>query len=135
MTIPERNHVPVAFAEDANGTPVRAGDLANLAVRVTQVAGVAGGYTAVDDQRLVVPVAGTRVQFPNVVTKVIAMTAETDNTGEVVVGGSGVIAALATRRGIPMAAGDSVILAVTNLNLLWLDATVNGDGVTYVTLS
>lgn len=85
------------------------------------------------DGRQVVTTAGTRVQLStnSVECREVAVTAETDNTGVVVVGGSTVVAALATRRGTPLAAGDTAIIPVDNLQDVWLDATVSTDGVTY----
>jgi len=61
----------------------------------------------------------------------VAITAETDNTGVITVGGSAVVGALATRKGVPLAVGDSVTLPINNLSDVYLDTTVNGDGVTY----
>lgn len=65
----------------------------------------------------------------------VAITAETDNTGVIVVGGTGVIAALATRTGTPLSAGDTVILENVNLNAVFIDTTVSGDGVTFNALT
>jgi hypothetical protein len=65
----------------------------------------------------------------------VIITAETDNTGNITVGGSTVVAALATRRGIPLAAGDSVALEIDNLADVFIDSTVNGDGVTFAYFS
>src|SRR5690349_20962884 len=62
----------------------------------------------------------------------VVITAETDNTGIITVGGSDVVAALATRKGIPLNAGDTISLEVNNLSDVYLDTTVNGDGVTYL---
>jgi len=63
----------------------------------------------------------------------VILTAETDNTGIVVVGAAAtVVAAIATRRGIPLAAGDSLTLEIDNLADIGLDSTVSGDGVTFV---
>lgn len=88
------------------------------------------------DGRTTVTTAGTRVALASsTVVKEVIITAETDNTGIVVVGGSTCVAALATRRGIPLNAGDSVSFQITNLNAISLDATVSGDGVTYVAFS
>lgn len=92
------------------------------------------GVATVSDNRLTVAVAGTAQQFPSVAAKSVAVTAETDNTGYIVVGGSSVVAALATRRGIPLAPGDTAVFAVANLNELYIDTTVSTDGVTYVVL-
>jgi hypothetical protein len=85
--------------------------------------------------RQVVATAGTAAQFTSQACKVVAITAETDNTGYIVVGDSAVVAALATRKGLPLAAGDTAIFAVSNMNVLYMDTTVNGDGVTWVVLA
>ena len=86
--------------------------------------------------RKVVAAVGTKESLVSspVPCKVVIITAETDNTGIMVVGGSTVIATLATRKGTPLAAGDSVVLQIDNLDKVFLDTTVNGDGVTYTYL-
>lgn len=89
------------------------------------------------DGRKVVAAAGTAEKLAaSTAIRSVTITAETDNTGIVVVGDDTVVAALATRRGTPLNAGDSMTLeaardAVDDLNQVWLDATVSGDGVTY----
>jgi len=91
---------------------------------------------SITDGRPVVTTAGTRVALASsTVVKEVVITAETDNTGIVVVGGSTCVAALATRRGIPLNAGDSVSFQITNLNAISIDSTVSTDGVTYVAFS
>lgn len=91
---------------------------------------------SITDGRTVVTTAGTRVALASsTVVKEVVITAETDNTGIVVVGGSTCVAALATRRGIPLNAGDSVSFQITNLNAISIDSTVSTDGVTYVAFS
>lgn len=94
----------------------------------------AGGIV---DGRAVVTTAGTAVQITTTQTPIseVILTAETDNTGIVVVGGSTVVAALATRRGIPLSAGDSITLTINNLSRLYIDSTVSTDGVTYAYLT
>ena len=93
--------------------------------------------TTVTDGRKVVTTAGTRVALAtSTACKEVVITAETDNTGIVVVGAAAtVIAAIATRTGVPLSAGDSVVLQTDNLADLGLDSTVSGDGVTYVAFS
>lgn len=88
---------------------------------------------SVIDGRQVVTTAGTRVQLSTTQTAVleVTVTAETDNTGLIVVGGSTVVATLASRRGTPLNAGDSLTLAVNDLTDVYLDSTVSTDGVTY----
>jgi hypothetical protein len=65
--------------------------------------------------------------------KRVIVTAETDNTDLIVVGDSTVVAALGTRRGIPLAPGQTTDpINVTNLNQVYLDVLVAGEGATYV---
>lgn len=88
--------------------------------------------TGMADGRQTVTTAGTRVALASsTACKQVIITAETDNTGLVVVGGSTCVAALATRRGTPLAAGDSVAFDIDNLADIYIDSTVNTDGVTY----
>jgi hypothetical protein len=71
------------------------------------------------DGRKTVATAGTREQFSSQACKYVVITAETDNTDVVVIGGDTVVAALATRQGIPLYPAQSIILQVSNLNLLY----------------
>ena len=93
--------------------------------------------TTVTDGRKVVTTAGTRVALAtSTACKEVVITAETDNTGIVVVGAAAtVIAAIATRTGVPLSAGDSVVLQTDNLADIGLDSTVSGDGVTFMAFS
>lgn len=90
--------------------------------------------TGFGDGRTTVTTAGTRVALTTTTTaKWVIITAETDNTGIVVVGtAAGVIAAIGTREGIPLAAGDSITLPCDDLAEIGLDATVDTEGVTYL---
>lgn len=83
------------------------------------------------DGRTIVTTAGTAVELGAVRCSWVTITAETDNTGIIAVGGSSVVAALATRRGIPLAPGDSVTLPVAHLSQVFIDSTVSTDGVTF----
>lgn len=88
--------------------------------------------TGISDGRKTVATAGTRETLAaSTACKWVTITAETDNTGLVVVGGTTVVASLSTRQGTPLYAGDSVTIYIDNLNDVNLDVTVNGDGVTY----
>jgi len=95
---------------------------------------VTSAITTVTDGRKVVTTAGTRVALAaSTACKEVVITAETDNTGYVVVGAAAtVIAALATRTGIPLYAGDSVTIQTDNLAAIGLDWAVSGDGVTFM---
>ena len=62
----------------------------------------------------------------------LTICAETDNTNPVTVGSSTVVGALATRQGVPLAAGDCYTLQCQgNLNEVYIDSITNGEGVTY----
>ena len=103
----------------------------------TNVIGKVGhDVTGIGDGRKTVATAGTREALADSTTaKLVIITAETDNTGYVVVGGLTVVAALATRRGTPLNAGDSITLEVDDLADVYLDVTVSGDGCTYLYLT
>lgn len=88
--------------------------------------------TGIGDGRKVVTTAGTALALAtSTPCKKVTITAETDNTGIIVVGGSTVVGALATRRGTPLNAGDSYEFDIDNLADVYLDTTVSGDGVTF----
>ncbi|MBI4330423.1 MAG: hypothetical protein HY673_03975 [Chloroflexi bacterium] len=86
-----------------------------------------------NDGRKTVAAAGTAEALAASSTpcKHVLIIAETDNTGKIVVGASTVVAALATRRGIPLDPGDAAIIESDNLTDVYIDSEVNGDGVTY----
>ena len=93
-----------------------------------------GSSGSLNDGRQTVTTAGTRVQLSaaSVACTRVTITAETDNTDYIVVGGSTVVAALATRRGAPLGPGDSITLNVNNLNLVYIDSLIDTEGVTWV---
>jgi hypothetical protein len=85
------------------------------------------------DGRKEVAVAGTAEKLSTDTTPIARVTvqAETNNTGVIVVGNSTVVAAAATRRGVALNAGDAFTINVNELTNVWLDTTVNTDGVTF----
>lgn len=89
---------------------------------------------SVIDGRLVVAAAGTRVQIPQagMTVRSIAVQALSANTGVVCVGAATVVAAVATRRGIALTAGQTVSIDTDDAGDVWVDAMVNGEGVTYI---
>lgn len=97
---------------------------------------IINGYSDISDNRKVVTTSGTAVALAaSTLCKEIIITAEVDNTGVIVVGGSSVVAALATRRGIPLSPGDSISISIDNLADVYIDSTVSGDGVTFLYLT
>jgi hypothetical protein len=96
-------------------------------------AGVEAVKSSIKDGRKVVATAGTRVTLAASTTcKHVTIVAETNNTDIVVVGGVTVVAALATRQGVPLYAGDVYDMDIDNLADVYLDALVSTEGVTYV---
>ncbi len=64
--------------------------------------------------------------------KWVIVQAQTDNTGVIAIGASGVDATVATGTGILLAAGEKFTIPCDNLADLYVDATVSGDGVRYI---
>lgn len=99
---------------------------------VITVAPPSDGFTAIDDGRKVVASAGTAEALASTTAcKRVDVTAEFNNTGVIVVGGTTVVADLATRRGTPLYAGSTVSVFIEDLADVYIDATVSTDGVTY----
>lgn len=86
------------------------------------------------DGRFTIGTAGIRVQITTANTPCFSITFTTDsaNTGIVCAGGSTVVATSATRTGLPLNSGDTAIIEIDNLNKLWLDSTVSGEGGSYL---
>lgn len=89
------------------------------------------GSDTVGDGSVTVVVAGTRVQFSDQSCKKVFVQAYDGNTGTVVIGGSTVVAAGATRRGKAFFPGQGDWFNVSNLNLLYVDALNAGDKIIY----
>ncbi|MCH8325944.1 MAG: hypothetical protein IIB83_05205 [Bacteroidetes bacterium] len=63
--------------------------------------------------------------------KGVIVQAQTDNTNVIAVGGSGVDAVIATGSGVILYAVDSVFIPCDNLNEVFIDALVTGEGVRF----
>jgi hypothetical protein len=85
------------------------------------------GYATVGDNSQNVTTAGTRVQLTSQACKKVIITAKAANTGTIWVGGSTV----ASGRGRPLVALQAEVFEVTNINAIYIDSTVNGEGITY----
>jgi len=79
-----------------------------------------------------VTTAGTDVALASTTAcKRVIVQAQTDNTGFIAVGATGVDATVATGTGVLLYAGDSIELDIDDLADIFIDSTVNGDGVRY----
>ncbi len=83
--------------------------------------------------RQVVATPGTPVALAaSTASKVITIQAEKDNTSDIIVGAAGVVGPVATRQGVYLSPGDSVDIPVNDLSLVYIDALVATEGVTYI---
>lgn len=79
-----------------------------------------------------VTTAGTDVALSaSQACKKVVIQAQTDNTGLIAVGATGVDATIATGTGIVLTAGDVFVLQIDNLEDIFIDSTVSGEGVRY----
>ena len=89
------------------------------------ITGGADGVTTVSS-------AGTDVVLASsTACKKVDIQAQTDNTGLIAVGFTGVDATIATGTGVILYAGDTYSIEVNNLNLIYIDSTVSGEGVRF----
>lgn len=84
--------------------------------------------TTLDNNQRTVTTAGARVQLQTQACLGVTVKAKSANTGLIYVGDSGVTSA----NGHILAAGDAVSLAIDNVNRLWIDASVDGEGVSWL---
>lgn len=130
----DQNHVTVAAAigndSDQEVLMLRS-DPTTKELLVTSTTGipVAANGTLGNGSRTVTT-AGTRVQLSltSVSCKKVTIQALASNTGSIYIGGSTV----ASTNGYTIFATQSFTLTVSNLNLVYLDSSVNGEGVIYM---
>ena len=84
--------------------------------------------SSVNNNRVTVPSAGTRVQFAYALLKSMVIKALVANTGTIYVGGQTVSSA----NGFQLAAGDVVAFDINNASAVWIDSSVNGEGVSWL---
>lgn len=90
----------------------------------------------VADGRKTVTTAGTRVQLAtSKAINSVAVTALEGNTGQICVGGKTVVAKLENRTGIPLAAKQTATIDTDDIGDLWIDSTVNGEGVSWAAVT
>jgi hypothetical protein len=91
-------------------------------------------FPNVSQGRKAVTAAGTaeRLVSTNTPCRKVEIQALEANSDMVVIGGSGVVAAAATRQGIALIPGQVFTLRVEDLYNIYVDAVVSGEGVSYV---
>lgn len=92
-------------------------------------------YTEIKDGTKTISTSGTAVKLTDFTTCAhVFITAKSDNSGTIVIGGSTVVAALATRRGTPLDPGDTMDFPINDLSKIYVDSTSSGDKVTFTYL-
>ena len=92
---------------------------------------VVGSLANITGALVSVTTAGTRVQLPDVPCREITIIAKRANTGYIYVGGSDVAS---TKYGAELSSKDSITLAVANANQVYINSSVNGEGISYVAI-
>ena len=114
----------------ANLTNVADDDWTSLQVCDTGALYTTHGVTGGADGVTTDDTSGT-VLGGDVACKKVDIQAQTDNTGVVAVGFTGVDSTVATGTGILLNAGDIYSLEINNLNLIYIEASVNAEGVRF----
>lgn len=78
-----------------------------------------------------VTTAGTKVQLDNIDCREVTVIARKGNTGSIYIGGSDVTS---SNFGVELHANESFTFAVDNASIIYINASVNGEGVSYVTI-
>jgi len=91
------------------------------------------GFTSIGHGVKTVTTAGTDVALSSssIPCKRVTIQAQTDNGGYIAVGASGVDATVATGTGVLLAQGDVFELDIDDIAKIYIDSTVNGEGVRY----
>ncbi len=91
------------------------------------------GHSGLSEGTKTITTAGVRVQLSteSIACRRVFVQAHESNVDWVVAGGSGVIAASATRKGMALSPTQGEFFNVNNLNLIWLDAVSSGDKVNF----
>lgn len=103
--------------------------LVPIAVDSSGNVGTSGSGSTIGDGSKTVTTAGTRVALASsTASKYVIITALDSNTGTIWVGGSTVAAG----RGRPLLSLQSEKIDIANLSSIFIDATVSGEGVSFV---
>ena len=125
----------MADLESGQDVDVKSFDAA-LPAGTNDLGRVGHNVSGISSDRKVVTTAGTAEAIASTTTaKFVQIQAELDNTGIIAVGGSGVVAAAGTREGIALEAGDVIGLPIDDLADVFIDSTVDGEGVTFTYLT
>jgi hypothetical protein len=114
--------VPQYFNKDTDSFEVVEGKNGGANVNVVGSKNLNHGLVTVDT-------AGIKVQLPNVPCIEVTVIARKENTGSIFAGGPSVSA---TSFGVELEAKESYTFKVSNVNLIYIDSSVGGEGISYV---
>lgn len=84
--------------------------------------------------QITVTTAGTEVQGTDVKGEGFYVKAKSTNTGLIYIGNTGADVVSSTT-GYILSAGDQVYIGIKNLNQIWVDSSVNGEGVSWLAVA
>jgi len=115
-----------------SGVDIGDEDVTSISAGTNAIGKVGHDITGGADGVTTVTTAGSHVELASsTACKKVDIQAQTDNTGLIAVGFTGVDATEATGTGVILYAGDAYSLEISNLNLIYIDSTVSGEGVRY----
>ncbi|MDA2921703.1 hypothetical protein MYX07_00370 [Patescibacteria group bacterium AH-259-L07] len=88
-----------------------------------------------DTNQKTVTTSGTPVQLPAMSVPqglMLTIRAKLANTGDIFVGPSSAKALKTSNQNLVLSAGESIQLKISDANLAWIDAAVNGEGIELV---
>lgn len=109
-------------------------DVTSIAAGSNIIGKVGHDISTIEDGVKTVTTAGTDVALvaSSTPAKRVIIQAQTDNTGLIAIGPTGVDATEATGTGVVLYPGDAIELLVDNLEDIYVDATVDGEGVRFL---
>ena len=93
-----------------------------------------GGITpakTISNAQATVATAGTQIRLSAQSAQSITIKAKIANTGIIYVGNAGV----SSSNGFELSAGDTVSLDINDASDVWINSTVNGEGISYITIN
>jgi len=79
----------------------------------------------------IVTTAGVRTQLPDMPCQMVTIIAKRTNSGYIYAGGSDVSESIF---GVELSSKESFDYQVSNANLIWIDSSIGGEGISYVAI-
>jgi hypothetical protein len=89
------------------------------------------GSDSLNGKLVTVVTNGNKVQLANIPCREVTVIARKGNTGSIYVGGSDVSR---FQFGVELEANESFTFSISNANLIYIDSSVSGEGISYVTV-